>query len=208
MTLQNNDESHHLIKSFRLDDNDPLVLVPLSMLHLGASTSRASREMDPPSQTTQFSPTVTMKSTTTSQRHPNSFVKTGQYSSLIAENQHPHQNIPRAAKMSRNNLREARYLQKVKKNIKNMRAFSRTTRKDAKVLCSMYKEANEKTKAVENPQKDSLLCKVCGDGATKYNHYGGRSCAGCRAFFRRSVEQHKRYQLSMLILFSFFHFYN
>ena len=192
MTLQGNDESHHLIKAFRLEDNDPLVLVPLSMLHLGASRSRDSREMDLPSQTTRFSPSVRMKNTTTSQRHPNSIVKTGQHSSLIAENQHSHQNIPRAEKMSRNNSRKGIYLQKFNKNIKNIRAFSRTATKDAKVLCSIYKKAKENTKAKENLQNDSILCKVCGDGATKYNHYGGRSCAGCRAFFKRSVEQYKR----------------
>ena len=30
-------------------------------------------------------------------------------------------------------------------------------------------------------------CKICGDKASKYCHYGGSSCQSCRAFFRRSV---------------------
>ena len=33
------------------------------------------------------------------------------------------------------------------------------------------------------------ICKGCGQLATKYNHYGGRSCGSCRAFFRRSVNK-------------------
>ena len=192
MTLQRNDESHHLIKALRLEDNDPLVLVPLSMLQLGASRSRASREIYLNSQTERFSTSDRVTNATTSQWHPNSFVKTGQFSSLVAANQRLYQNIPRVEKKPHNNLREAKSLQKVKKNMKNNRVFSRTTRKDAKVLCSIYKKEREKTKAKENLQNDSILCKVCGDGATKYNHYGGRSCAGCRAFFKRSVEQYKR----------------
>ena len=36
------------------------------------------------------------------------------------------------------------------------------------------------------------LCGVCGDKATKFNHYGGRSCQSCRAFFRRTVEKFNR----------------
>ena len=62
MTLQRNDESHHLIKALRLEDNDPLVMVPLSMLQLGASRSKASREMDLHSQTKRYSPSNTLHS--------------------------------------------------------------------------------------------------------------------------------------------------
>ena len=35
-------------------------------------------------------------------------------------------------------------------------------------------------------------CNVCGDKASKYCHYGGRSCQSCRAFFRRSVLKSSR----------------
>ena len=192
MTLQRNDESHHPINACRIEDNDPLVLVPLSMLQLGGSQSRTPRENNLPSQIPRNSPSDQVKNATTSKRYPNSFVETGQHSSFEPENQRPYQNIQRAKKVSRNNLREANRLQKVKKNMKNIRTFSRTTRKDAKVLCSIYNTVKEKRKAEENLHNDSILCKVCGDGATKYNHYGGRSCAGCRAFFKRSVEQYKR----------------
>ena len=30
-------------------------------------------------------------------------------------------------------------------------------------------------------------CKVCGDLASDYSHYGGKSCYSCRIFFKRSV---------------------
>ena len=33
------------------------------------------------------------------------------------------------------------------------------------------------------------VCGACGDKATKFTHYGGRSCQSCRAFFRRTVEK-------------------
>ena len=39
------------------------------------------------------------------------------------------------------------------------------------------------------------LCKVCGDKAGAHHHYGGRSCLGCRAFFRRSVKKFQKYVL-------------
>ena len=35
-------------------------------------------------------------------------------------------------------------------------------------------------------------CRICGDAATKYSHYGGRSCFSCRIFFKRSVELSNR----------------
>ena len=37
--------------------------------------------------------------------------------------------------------------------------------------------------------ESSESCRVCGDEASKFIHYGGRSCQSCRAFFRRIVEK-------------------
>lgn len=31
-------------------------------------------------------------------------------------------------------------------------------------------------------------CPICGNEAGRHNHYGGRGCTSCRAFFRRSVQ--------------------
>ena len=44
----------------------------------------------------------------------------------------------------------------------------------------------------EDASNVSAFCKVCGDKASIHVHYGGRSCASCRAFFRRSVEAKTR----------------
>ena len=38
-----------------------------------------------------------------------------------------------------------------------------------------------------------VLCKICGDySSNNHYYYGGRGCASCRAFFRRSVEKGNR----------------
>ena len=35
-------------------------------------------------------------------------------------------------------------------------------------------------------------CRICGDKGSSYNHYGGKSCCSCRAFFKRTVEHRYR----------------
>ena len=57
---------------------------------------------------------------------------------------------------------------------------------------SLHSSVSEKTgslkrKLVEEEWKSSKRCGVCGDKASKFIHYGGRSCQSCRAFFRRTV---------------------
>ncbi|CAJ0572791.1 unnamed protein product, partial [Mesorhabditis spiculigera] len=43
------------------------------------------------------------------------------------------------------------------------------------------------------PDKNNLLCKVCGDKASGY-HYGVTSCEGCKGFFRRSIQKNMEYK--------------
>ena len=38
----------------------------------------------------------------------------------------------------------------------------------------------------------SLLCAVCGDNAS-WQHYGVRTCEGCKGFFKRTVQTNKKY---------------
>ncbi|XP_060597294.1 probable nuclear hormone receptor HR38 isoform X2 [Ruditapes philippinarum] len=41
-------------------------------------------------------------------------------------------------------------------------------------------------------QKESLLCAVCGDNAA-CQHYGVRTCEGCKGFFKRTVQKGAKY---------------
>ena len=57
---------------------------------------------------------------------------------------------------------------------------------------SLHSSVSEKTGSLkrnlmEEEWKSSNRCGVCGDKASKFIHYGGRSCQICRAFFRRTV---------------------
>ena len=40
--------------------------------------------------------------------------------------------------------------------------------------------------------KASLLCAVCGDNAA-CQHYGVRTCEGCKGFFKRTVQKNAKY---------------
>ncbi|BFZ22091.1 hypothetical protein BsWGS_25130 [Bradybaena similaris] len=42
------------------------------------------------------------------------------------------------------------------------------------------------------PVKESLLCAVCGDNAA-CQHYGVRTCEGCKGFFKRTVQKNAKY---------------
>lgn len=44
----------------------------------------------------------------------------------------------------------------------------------------------------EGLQKESLLCAVCGDNAA-CQHYGVRTCEGCKGFFKRTVQKGAKY---------------
>ncbi|XP_040568689.1 nuclear receptor subfamily 4 group A member 1 isoform X3 [Lepeophtheirus salmonis] len=43
-----------------------------------------------------------------------------------------------------------------------------------------------------SPNKASLLCAVCGDNAA-CQHYGVRTCEGCKGFFKRTVQKNAKY---------------
>ncbi|KAI6204508.1 hypothetical protein M3Y94_00682500 [Aphelenchoides besseyi] len=40
---------------------------------------------------------------------------------------------------------------------------------------------------------DSTMCKICGSGKAS-NHYGGRCCLRCKAYFRRAVKSNVKYK--------------
>ena len=50
-------------------------------------------------------------------------------------------------------------------------------------------ELNEGLVDIKHEVNASMPCPICGMGETgTHNHYGGRACTSCRAFFRRSVQ--------------------
>ena len=53
-----------------------------------------------------------------------------------------------------------------------------------------------RSKALPEEIKPTESCVVCGDETSKFNHYGGRSCLSCRAFFRRTVGKLNRYVMA------------
>ena len=51
------------------------------------------------------------------------------------------------------------------------------------------KEIDEDESEMKPEVHVSMPCPICGMGETgTHNHYGGRACTSCRAFFRRSVQ--------------------
>ncbi|XP_067685643.1 probable nuclear hormone receptor HR38 isoform X1 [Haliotis asinina] len=44
----------------------------------------------------------------------------------------------------------------------------------------------------DQPTKECLLCAVCGDNAA-CQHYGVRTCEGCKGFFKRTVQKNAKY---------------
>lgn len=44
----------------------------------------------------------------------------------------------------------------------------------------------------EGPQREGMLCAVCGDNAA-CQHYGVRTCEGCKGFFKRTVQKNAKY---------------
>ncbi|XP_041374896.1 nuclear receptor subfamily 4 group A member 2-like [Gigantopelta aegis] len=44
----------------------------------------------------------------------------------------------------------------------------------------------------DQPMKENLLCAVCGDNAA-CQHYGVRTCEGCKGFFKRTVQKNAKY---------------
>ena len=49
-----------------------------------------------------------------------------------------------------------------------------------------------RSSAGSSKQTGSLLCAVCGDNAA-CQHYGVRTCEGCKGFFKRTVQKNAKY---------------
>ena len=65
---------------------------------------------------------------------------------------------------------------------------SLTTELDANLPLVIKSEVDDEVH-VKTEILQSIPCPICGMGETgTHNHYGGRACTSCRAFFRRSVQ--------------------
>ena len=60
-----------------------------------------------------------------------------------------------------------------------------------------YRDLKSKEEADENFFVDTFTidCMICGDSAS-YQHYGTRSCEGCKSFFKRTVLSNSTYKCS------------
>ena len=172
-----------------LDIHDPLVLVPLSMLQLDRFKGETSQQTNLSPQSRSYLPSEIENHRIQSQdKHPliSKEQKSGSFSTQLC-----HKNTSTARKLANQYLIRRRNIENNQKR-RNMNV-SKTVVIDVEELSSSIEKVKENIKIHETDQNDSSLCKVCGEEATKYIHYGGRSCASCRAFFRRSVESIAKY---------------
>ena len=186
-----------MIPSFPLnvqapENNDPLVLVPLSMLQLGRLKSEISPQTILQTPTRSSSTSDTENEARKSQNNCKLTLRSQKHSSLHVQAQHHEEDIHSQEPVFSKVVKKSVNIKNNKKIQKNTKKMPKAINEDAETKCSSYKRSKVRPIVNEIPGNDSTLCKVCGEEATKYIHYGGRSCASCRAFFRRSVESAKR----------------
>ena len=98
-----------------------------------------------------------------------------------------------------NECQEAKTIKPIKRNhlyTKRKHNSSLTTNDVSNNKRCLLTDNNKQSRHIKRLNKReknaAKQCPVCGDTASSHIHYGGRSCASCRAFFRRSVVKQSR----------------
>ena len=165
--------------------DNPLVLVPLSMLGLKSSAKSlissdaySNRNMDAQKAVISFNDS----NQTLRKHHLNVFdsnESSEKYNFNVATKAKQ-----RVQHLTTNNLQRKKPSKDdaiLTNQIAEVRNNKLTHSKDVKKL-------RRKCKSDPEINGSSNLCQICGELAGKHSYYGGRSCQSCRAFFRRSAE--------------------
>ena len=180
-------------------DGGPFVLLPLSMLKyylkpgvLSGTICGNNSESQTRSSYSEQSTTDDDNDSIISEETTNSLedqMDTSQYNGPFSRN--PKRYSP-SLDHDPNRDENTRRREKIQKRNRNTK---KSVRPKSSVLNRRRGHENLSTLSNKRQEDDSDLsafCKVCGDKASTHVHYGGRSCASCRAFFRRSVEAKAR----------------
>ena len=186
-SVENGFQNFETNKKLFLNNNpdNPLVLVPLSMLGL-KSSAKSLIESDAYSNRTMDAQ-KTVISYNDSKQVPRMHEQNAFYSNESGEKYNIHDTT--RAKQKIQNLASSNFQRKKPSRDDAILANSIVEVRNNKLAHSKdFKKLRRKCKSEPEINGSSNLCQICGELAGKHSYYGGRSCQSCRAFFRRSAE--------------------